>query len=126
MADSEKPIHFVEFRTDLPVRETDELRSYILVKDDYPTFSAACIIYHDDLENDGSKEGQNVLKLNYWIVVVKTGTQLDETGTKFQDALAKIKEKIECKENGLPKLFDNVSEKCYKGLCSTRRKIFLS
>ena len=106
----EKPIQFVEFKTDLRVRDTDEFRSYILLKKDYESFSAVCIIYHDD-EHKVDRE----LKLNYWIVVAQT-----REGEKksFESALKQIKEQIHSKSDGLPKLFDNVGEKCYKGSIS--------
>ena len=104
----EKPkIQFVEFKTDLKVKETEEKRSYILLKKDYDEFSAVCIIYHDD-EHKNDRE----LKLNYWIVLVRREKHSKKS---FQSALKEIKDQIHSKQEGLPKLFDNVGEKCYKG-----------
>ena len=73
----------------------------------FDTFNAVCIIYHDD-EHKVDRE----LKLNYWIVVTQTR---EANRSEFQAALKEIKRNIHSREDGLPKLFDNVGEKCYKG-----------
>lgn len=107
-----KPIQFVELRTERRLKDSHENRSYILLQREYDggAYKAVGIIYHDD--NESSIEEVKQLKLAYWIVAVRN-PEMDSDMT-FADAIDMIKTEVISREAGLPKLFDNVGEKCYK------------
>ena len=95
------------------IRDADENRSYILLQREYDSgaFKTVAIIYHDD-SAEPEKEEIKQLKLAYWIICVQNPEK--SSNLTFNDAIALIEKEVTSKDAGLPKLFDNVGEKCYK------------
>ncbi|CBY36503.1 unnamed protein product [Oikopleura dioica] len=108
-----KPIQFVELRSERKIMDAEENRSYILLQREYDAgaYKTVAIIYHDD-SCEPEKEELKELKLAYWIVAVRNPEKSSKM--TFADAIALVKKEVTSKDAGLPKLFDNVGEKCYK------------
>jgi hypothetical protein len=95
------------------IMDAEENRSHILLQREYDAgaYKTVAIIYHDD-SCETEKEELKELKLAYWIVAVRNPDKPSKM--TFAEAIALVKKEVTSKDAGLPKLFDNVGEKCYK------------
>jgi len=93
--------------------DAEENRRHILLQREYDAgaYKTVAIIFHDD-SCETEKEELKELKLAYWIVAVRNPDKPSKM--TFAEAIALVKKEVTSKDAGLPKLFDNVGEKCYK------------